>query len=59
MMLERLSSPIMLFIIYKPREVRLGGYTEKCTQISGIMFDANYKKPRIGNGVAWETLRIT
>ncbi len=58
MMLEGLSRRITLYSINKPRAVRFGGYPENCIQISGIMFDVNYKELKIGDRVAWETLRI-
>jgi uncharacterized OB-fold protein len=58
MMLKGLSRRITLYSINKLREVRFGGYTENGIQISGIMFDVNYKELRIGDRVAWETIRI-
>ena len=46
-MLKGLSRRITLYSINKPREVRFGGYTENGIQISGIMFDVNYKELKL------------
>jgi len=58
MMLEGLSRRITLYSINKPTKVRFGGYSENGIQTFGIMFDVNYKEPKIGDRVAWETIRI-
>ena len=57
-MLKGLNRRITLHGINKPREVRFGGRLENDMQISGIMFDVNYKEPRTGDRAARETIRI-
>ena len=57
-MLKGLGRRITLYSINKPREIRFGGYPENGIQISGIVFDVNGKELRIGDRVAWETIRI-
>ena len=57
-MLEELSRRSTLYDVDKPREVGFGGYTENGIELSGIMSDVNRKELRIGDRVAWQTVRI-
>jgi hypothetical protein len=58
MMLKGLSRRIKLYSIDKPREIRFGASPENGRQISGIMFNVNYKELRIRDRTAWEAIRM-
>jgi hypothetical protein len=56
-MLEELGRRSALYDVDKPGEVRFGDYTENGIQLSGIIFEVNRKELKIGDRVAWETIR--